>query len=519
MNQDLASNSLEILLSVSRELAKTLDLHKVLASVLTLSTKNLGVERASLVVLDDSSKPIDAAIIFDGALIPDTVQQMKDVVVSGLAGWVVQNKKPALVSNTHDDARWMKRSHLSGAPDAAKSALCVPLLASQQLVGVLTIVHPQVGFFTDQQLNLQQAIADLAGIAVRNAQLFEEVQNEKRRYLDLFENSVDPIFVTNFGGKIIESNQKATLATGKSTKELANLSIAEILVLPADKQEEIFNKVEQKETLTWESQFTDPDGNIHPIEIHVSEIHIGGTENVQWILRDISERKNLESLRDDLAAMIYHDLRSPLANIVSSLDLMKSLLPTANENAALQLHEIAERSTMRLQRLISSLVDINRLEAGQPIVNKKNIQVIQLIDEAVMTVSPNANGKHLTIEKMIFTELPTIEVDADMIHRVVVNLLENAIKFSPQDSKLIVGAKANQGKVTLWVEDRGPGIPPTEIHRLFNKYVRLQGQGSIKGLGLGLAFCRLAIEAHGGKIWVENVAEGGSRFLISLPAA
>lgn len=518
MNQDLASNSLEILLSVSRELAKTLELHKVLSSVLTLSTKNLGVERASLVVLNADVKPVDAAIMFDGVLIPDTVQQMKDVVASGLAGWVVQNKKPALVSDTNADPRWMKRQR-SGAPDAAKSALCVPLLAADELVGVLTIVHPQVGFFSDQQLNLQQAIADLAGIAVRNAQLYEEVQDEKQRYLDLFENSVDPIFVTNFHGKIIESNQKAVAATGKTPRQLAALSIAEILILPSNQLEEIFNKVEQQETLTWESQFSDPEGVVRPIEIHVSEIHIRGTENIQWILRDISERKNLENLRNDLAAMIYHDLRSPLANIVSSLDLMKNLLPEGGDNAAVQLHEIAVRSTMRLQRLISSLVDINRLEAGQPIVNKKNIQVIQLIDEAVLTVSPNANGKHLTIEKMIFTELPSISVDNDMIHRVVVNLLENAIKFSPQDGKLIVGAKANLGQVTLWVEDRGPGIPPAEIPRLFNKYVRLQGQGNIKGLGLGLAFCRLAIEAHGGKIWVENATEGGSRFLISLPAA
>ena len=107
--------SLEILLNISRELASTLDLHTVLSRVLTLSTENMGAERASLVVLDEDAKPVDAAIIYDGKLMSNTVSQLQDVATDGLAGWVIRNRKSALVPNTANDPRWLFRTSEPGA--------------------------------------------------------------------------------------------------------------------------------------------------------------------------------------------------------------------------------------------------------------------------------------------------------------------------------------------------------------------------------------------------------------------
>jgi signal transduction histidine kinase len=117
----------------------------------------------------------------------------------------------------------------------------------------------------------------------------------------------------------------------------------------------------------------------------------------------------------------------------------------------------------------------------------------------------------------IESSLPLVWVDADMIRRVVINLLENAVKFSPTDSDVQVGARRLEGQVEVWVQDHGPGIPPENRERIFNKFTRLQGANTPKGLGLGLAFCRLAVQAHGGKIWVESQPEQGSRFVLTLP--
>ena len=518
MDQDITHSSLEILFSISRELAATLELRKVLENVLTLSTNNMNTERASLVVLDDFGRPVDAAIIYNGSLIPHTVEQLRDVVSSGLAGWVVKNKKPALIPNTQQDERWLVRPNQE-IIDPARSALCVPLMAQEKLVGVLTIVHREVNFFSQDQFALQQSIAAMAGIAIRNAQLYLEVQNAHHRYRDLFEDSIDPIIVTTVDGRIIETNQKAVDVTTLSQKELLGLSISNLLALPDRKTQELLDLILKKESLICEAELKCNASNKLPVEVHVSIINLLGTQSLQWIFRDISERKKLDLLREDLSAMIYHDLRSPLANIISSLELMRNS-PTLNRDPSMiQLYDICNRATERMQRLISSLLDINRLEAGQPITNKKMTDVEKMVNEAIDTIQPVATSKEVIIEKMIFSRIPPVNVDSDMIRRVLTNLLENAVKFSSQGDKTAIGAKANGEEITLWVEDHGPGIPPEALDRIFNKFVRLHGEGIAKGLGLGLAFCRIAVQAHGGKIWVENIDGGGSRFILTLPAA
>jgi two-component system, NtrC family, sensor histidine kinase KinB len=519
MEQVVTRTPLEVLFSISRELATTLDLHKVLARVLILSTENIGAERASLVVLDESGKPSDAAIIYDGKLSPHTVEQMQDVVAYGLAGWVVKNKKPALLANTHKDDRWLVRPDEVGKKDPAKSALCVPLMARDQLVGVLTIVHPKVDFFSDQQFKLQQAIADLAGIAIRNAQLYEDVQAAHHRYRDLFNDSIDPIFITSLDGKIQEGNQQAIFSTGNEQSKLSKMDIRDLHEIPEDKVSKVLDLARTTDALIYESFLKCVNCDQLPVEVHVSAITIQGRQYLQWIFRNISERKNLDALREDLAAMIYHDLRSPLANIISSLEIMQSLLPFDQAASLKQIFDIATRSTERMQRLISSLLDINRLEAGQQITDKQNVDVTQLITEAVEMIQPIVRSKELDVEKLIPGKIPPLYVDGDMIRRVLINLLENSAKFSPQKSRISVGAKLNGDRITIWVEDHGPGIPPEQRERIFDKFVRLHGDGMSKGLGLGLAFCRIAVQSHGGTIWVESVTEGGSRFIFTLPAA
>jgi len=518
MDQEVTRSSLEVLFSVSRELATTLDLHKVLTRVLFLSTQNLGVERASLVVLDDTGKPVDAAILFDGKLAPHTVTQMQDVVESGLAGWVIKHKEPALIANTQNDDRWLQRPGAAADTNAARSALCVPLMARNKLVGVLTIVHPRINFFSEEQFKLQQAIADLAGIAVRNAQLYNDVESAGRRYHDLFENSVDPIFITTYNGQIIEANHKAVLTTGQQKAALVKRSIDELHDVKTEKTGTNFSLLRDGSPITYDSILKCAESGSIPVEVHVSTIHISDKPSLQWIFRDVSERQYMEELREDLSAMIYHDLRSPLANIISSLDILRSMLP-AEPPEAVQLVDIAQRSSDRLQRLISSLLDVHRLESGQQITEKKKVNINTLIDESVDITAPVAIARQITVSKEILGTLPDVNGDNEMLRRVVINLLENAIKFSTTRTSVLIAAKQSGKDVTIWVEDHGPGIPADQRERIFTKFVRLRAEGTSKGFGIGLAFCRLAVQAHGGTIWVESTDDGGSRFLFTLPVS
>jgi signal transduction histidine kinase len=252
-----------------------------------------------------------------------------------------------------------------------------------------------------------------------------------------------------------------------------------------------------------------------PVEIHVRKVMINEKELIQWTLRDISERKALDALREDMMSMIYHDLRSPLANIISSLDILDTLLP--KDASIAPVFQIAVRSTDRMQRLINSLLDIKRLEAGQPITNPKSVNMNILIQESIEAVEPTITSKRQNLELDIQADLPQLSADEGMLKRVIINLLENAIKFSPLDGTIALSAKSEDQQLFISIKDSGPGIPDEAKDRIFNKFTRLDAKSFPKGIGLGLAFCKLAVNAHAGKLWVASTIGQGSQFNILLP--
>jgi two-component system, NtrC family, sensor histidine kinase KinB len=436
---------------------------------------------------------------------------------------VIHNRQSALVNDTSHDSRWVRRPDDAAERSGAKSAICVPILAREKLVGVLTIVHATINSFNEEHLALIQSIADQAGIAVNNAQLYESLQGARQRYQELFEDSIDSILVTNLEGKIQEANRQAGALSKRSGEDLCEISIWEIQEQKAGWLENNLEAIHAGQTVRSESQLFPLHGSPLPIEFYVRKINFGGQDLLQWIIRDISERKQLDALRDDLNAMIYHDLRAPLANIVSSLDMLRTLTGNAEDEGQViqQVLSIAFRSTERMQRLISSLLDISRLEAGQPIAIRKPVQVIPLLHEALESIQPVTSSKRQKVQLDVRGSLPDIWVDEDMIRRVLINLLENATKFTPMEGRISVGTETETRSdslwVRFWVQDTGPGIPEAAQEFIFQKFSRLNIEHFPRGLGLGLAFCQLAVQAHGGKIGVESHMGSGSRFSFTVP--
>lgn len=522
---DYTRASLELLYNISRELTSALDLHTVLTRVLALSTSNVQAERGSVIVIDEHQQPVDAAIIVNGRLTPHTAEQLKDTLEQGLAGWVMRNRQGALVPNTLKDPRWMLRPDDASERSGPKSAICVPILVHDELVGVLTLVHATPEFFGSDHLALVQAIADHAGIAVHNARLYESLQVTNQRYHELFEDSVDPIIVTSLGGKIQEINRRAVQMSSQTPETLLGTHIWDLQTAGAEWLGENMPDIQTGRTVHCEAEFKPRGHAVIPVEIYVRKISSDGETLLQWIIRDITERKQLDALRDDLSAMVYHDLRSPLANIVSSLDMMRALIPEAENEVIQQVLAIAVRSSERMQRLINSLLDINRLESGQTITNRKATEVIPLIHEALEAVQPITSTKNQKVTVTTGADLQPIWIDEDMIRRVIINLLENATKFTQPEGEIQIGASNEDGWVRVWVHDTGPGIAPEAQEIIFNKFSRLQidrlqtTERLPKGLGLGLAFCKLAVQAHGGKIGVESEVGAGSLFYFTVPAA
>ncbi len=517
MTIDRARSSLELLLNISRELATTLDLKKVLDRVLSLSMRNVDAERGSLIVIDENNQPVSAALYYENQSRVYTVAQLRDIVTHGLAGWVLKHRKPVLVKDTSLDDRWLQRSLDSFKLSEPKSVICVPVLVVDQIVGILTLVHPNPGFFNEDNLALSQAIADLAGIAIHNAQLYESLQATHQRYYELFEDSIYPIVITDPKGRIHEANRQTVRTFGLESKDIVKQYIQDLDTSKPDLSAEQFKELEKGATVSYVSEIKRPRISPLPVEIHVRKVNYQGVDSLQWALRDITEKKELDSLREDLAAMIYHDLRAPLANIISSLDILDTMLPPESSSSIRSVFQITYRSAGRMQRLINSLLDINRLETGQPITNKKTVDIVELAQEASDTVTSSIESKQQRLVMQFPKKTTPLHIDIDMIRRVMINLLENANKFTPMGGSITFGAKTNGKNINIWVEDNGPGIPLDMQEYVFEKFTRLKVEGAPKGVGLGLAFCRLAVQAHGGKISVESKPGHGSRFICSLP--
>jgi len=238
-----------------------------------------------------------------------------------------------------------------------------------------------------------------------------------------------------------------------------------------------------------------------------------------------SERERLEELlrlREELADMIVHDLRNPLGVISSTLELLHYVPVAEGEQEYVgSVLETMGRSVRRMQRLVETLMDIARLEEGEMALHLQPLDLREVVEEAVAEEAPLADKKGLALENRMPAGLPATLADHDVLLRVLINLVDNALKFTPRGGEVWVTAEPESDSVRIEVVDTGDGIPLEERTRVFEKFTQGQGRsGTRRGSGLGLAFCRMAVEAHGGRIWVEDGPGGrGSRFAFTLPRA
>lgn len=233
------------------------------------------------------------------------------------------------------------------------------------------------------------------------------------------------------------------------------------------------------------------------------------------VLRDINERKELEQARDSLMHTIIHDLRSPLTSLNTALRMIA--LEQMDPELQQRMVGIAQNSVNRMSMLVNSILDVNRMESGQMPLERGATCLAELVAEVIHLQMPLADLCQLRLTDQVPDDLSTVWVDDGLISRVLQNLVDNAIKFTPAGGEICVTAchRPESGQVHVSVIDSGPGIPPEMQERLFNKFVTSDIPG--RGTGLGLVFCRLAVEAHGGRIWVESEPGKGTTFTFSLP--
>jgi two-component system sensor histidine kinase KdpD len=222
-----------------------------------------------------------------------------------------------------------------------------------------------------------------------------------------------------------------------------------------------------------------------------------------------------ERLRNSLLSAISHDLRTPLTGLVGLADALRLTRPPLSEQQRAIADEVREQA-QRLRSLVENLLDMARLQSGRVALHRQWNSIEELVGVCLRVMAAALGQRQVRVH--LAPELPLVEFDAALMERVFCNLLENAAKFTPPDSHLDIGASAEAGKVQIWFDDDGPGLPVGREEDIFEKFERGEKESAKPGVGLGLAICRAILEAHGGSIRAENRAGGGARFLLELPS-
>ena len=504
-----------LLFEASQVINSSLDIDRVMASLLEKMNELLNVESLSIALVDHRSNELVFQVSAgDGG---EDLVGLRLPADRGITGWVMSHGEPQLVNDPAADNRF------NSAGDArtgvkTRAIICAPIKSQAAVLGTLQAINPATGHFSEDDLSLLVNLANLAASAFANANQFAATQAAEARYLSLFEDNIDPILLTTTTGKIIEVNRKACDFLGYERSELLTMNIGALH--PTDTAAQFSQSERAKGALLFTTEVVTKDERIIPVEVHGKNIQLENEEIFQWIQRDITEQVELEEMRTDLTAMLFHDLQSPLGNVLSSLELLEMELSDNNDETIKTLLDIAAKSSRGLQALIRSLLDINRLEAGQAITSQVWVNLPNLIASVIPYVTASMERREIQLKVDLPARAPSVYVDEDMIRRVLVNLLDNSIKYTPRGKVVTITLVASDepGRLCLAVQDQGNGIPESYKRTIFDKFRRVKEKGGPTGLGLGLAFCRLAVEAHGGTIWVEDRETGGASFQFTLPS-
>lgn len=489
------------------------DIQQVLQNLLVQTGKLLDVKHGCLVTFLTPFS-VDRVYVL-GAEDETTVRNRNiwnDLLRYGLVGHVYNSDRRLTIRNIQSDPRWSTISQINFLP-VTGSAAGIPLSIGGEVYGVLMLVHPTLDYFTQEKQTLLHEVASLASAALETADQLQR-RTESLDYSTVFQKMLLPFLLTDEAGIITDGNEQACQYLGYTRQSIVGVPMQDV-----SDDRHLLKQLKSlgDDPLFFKSSAYNIDGEKTATLMRLRRVTVEGEQRVEWMLQDISALIAWEQQQRDLTAMVYHDLRQPLNNIVASNHALARLLADQDSKKIDKILRLNALSVQQLKQMADSLLDIQQLEEGNSLIKRTPVVMDDLVQDTVTLVRSNADKKGILIEKNLQPKLHPIELDRYMIRRVMVNLLDNAIKYSPNHTKVILTVTTNHDNLTVRVRDSGAGIPLEMQSRIFEKFQRIQRRNAPQGVGLGLAFCQLVVEAHGGSIWVESDGKSGSTFVFTLP--
>jgi signal transduction histidine kinase len=528
---------LDSLQAVGQALATSLDLHAVLGAVYQQVTRIMPAETFYIALADEENDEVFFPLVVENGV---GVQWPPQNGGRGLAEHLMGARAHRAEREKTDVLR--RTFGLSRSQRPVASWLGVPIQAGDELLGVISVQsHSTYNLYDQTHEEMLTAIASQAALAIQNARLYDRTDQALARRvqeLDSILRSVDEgILLLDLSYRIVALNRVLAeylqipastllrISLLSSTKVEAQALLSGIGFTPEELQStcrELFrHNADMQRTV-----ITLPGVAPRQVERKLTAVRDRQGAVSGWLLvfRDLTEEIELQELREDMMHMLVHDLRSPLAVLQSSLSSIPGMLDKDRLETVRKLVDLSQRGVNRLLSLVADILDIAKLESGSLPLNPDWIDLQRLMREAAEQIAPLASQSKITIQLSV-GELPQrIYLDEALILRVLSNLLDNAVKFSPGGGRIDLWSALDPDqrskKIWIGVSDHGPGIPEQKRKLIFEKFAQLDGHpGRRTGTGLGLHYCKLAVEAHGGNIWVENRPDQGTTFIIKLPVS
>ncbi|MDK2926074.1 MAG: two-component system, OmpR family, sensor histidine kinase ResE [Bacillota bacterium] len=373
---------------------------------------------------------------------------------------------------------------------------------------------PRVNVGTDDEVGrLGQALNHLAEELART---LDALGAERDQLANILGSMTDGVITFDAGGAVLIFNPPAASYLAPLTELAAGKRLGLDIRLP--ELEEAFRQV--VETGTVQGAEVTVGSKVLACRLAPLTDPRGTVRGVVSVLLDMTRERRLEEMRREFVANVSHELRTPLTYLQGYTEAILDGLAADPDEEKKYLKIILDE-TLRLRRLVSDLLDLSRIEAGQLALEKGEVNLAELCSEVAEKVRPLAEEKEIRLELDVPAQLPPAWGNADRLQQVLINLLDNALRHTGAGGKVAVTAKVQGEELAVSVHDTGPGIPPEELPYIFERFYKVEKARTrtTAGTGIGLAIVKGLVEAHGGRVWVESTPGKGSVFTFTVPAA
>ena len=408
--------------------------------------------------------------------------------------------------------------------------LGLPLLFEDELLGIIYLFRDEYAF-TRMDLQMLQGFANQAAVAVRNARVYQQLENERSQLATILENSANGVMILDAKRRVLVINQSLAAMVGIAQDEAVGQHFSNVLALENAQGDDLTTVDDvhaffyAAESMRSEGDLSRPGGARLTLSVTYTPIFNEADilVNIVVTVYDITRFREEEEIKSTFTSIISHELKTPVALIKGYAQTLAREDASWDAETARQSLEIIEEEADRLEALINNLLDVSRIQASGLRLDRDDVN-LALLAEKVAAGFRLQTEEH-TIELDFPDALPLVSGDEERLRQVLTNLVGNAIKYSPEGGIIRIGgwqeaATDTAGRrVVLYVADQGIGIPDEEAALIFGRFYRIDSslRRSTAGAGLGLYLTKAIIDAHDGDIWVRSEAGKGTTFFVALP--